>query len=262
MTFVRNNISYRSACAKALEGFFCAKAFQLNQIISTRNAFSETPKEVLLLMFNTHNRALFFVETLLLDKKTVTLEDVNAIIGELKSQFQEMSDIFDQNINVFDSNFIRHWMQIHKQLLYFLYSGVESVMHSNPMLAFSMITQTMIDYLNATLFELYELDCLLGSYLAKKRITTNDSNPNVLILYMDDASQRYAVGTGLCPEIERLLYYVNTLIGVTRFDVQIHNYMTRCDGEDGNNRLAIDLLLELKQMSYIDDVTISKKVSR
>lgn len=261
MTFVRNNINYRASCAKALEGFFCAKAFQLNQIVSSRNAFSETPKEVLLLMFNTHNRALFFTENLLLEKKQVTFDDVNAIITELREQFAEMINIFDQNINVFDSNFIRHWMKIHKQLLYFLYNKVESVLHSPPTLAFAVITQALVDYLNATLFELYELDCLLGSDLTKKTITTNRSNQHSLILYMDDTSQLYFQNTGVCPEMERLVYYVKTLISVEKFDVQVHNYM-RLSSNEAGDKSASNLLFDLKQQSYINDVILHNKVMR
>lgn len=256
--FIRNNICFRSAAAKALEGYYNSKAYLLNEVISSKNSCSETTKEVLLLLFNTYNNVLFFAETQLLDKSTVSLDDVESITKELVNKFERICVIFDQNIDIFDSNFIRHWMKIHKQLLFALYHNVKGILNLQPIIAFPMLTESLTDYLNATLFELHELDSLLGSNIVKKRITTNDSLPNGLILYMDDLSAVYGEATGVGPEMERFLYYVDTLIDPdAKFEVQVKDYSNRIEDSRGSNSNA--LVRQLKGYPQVIEVLTIEK---
>lgn len=257
--FVRNNIRYRSTAAKALEGFYNSKAFLLNESISSRNSCSETAKEVLLLMFNTYNEVLSFTENLLLDKAEVTQVDVDTIIAELQSEFEKICKIFDQHIDIFDSNFIRHWIKIHKQLLLNLYASVQAVVNHQPLLAFPIITESLIDYLGATLFELHELDSLLGSNIVKKRITTNQSYPDGLILYMDDATATYVEKTGVVPELERFLYYVETLIDAEKFEICIKDYSTTSNDVSGTTSASSALIKKLREYPQVSEVTLVKK---
>lgn len=261
--FRRNNIRYRSASAKALEGYYNSKAFILNEIINKKHSFSETAKEILLLLFNTHNEGLSRIETLLLDKESVSFTDVEAIVTVLKENFQFVTTTFDQNIDIFDSNFIRHWMKIHKQPLHTLYSSAAEALNKIPILAFPHITESLVAYLSATMFELYELDCLLGSNIVKRRVTTNDSFPNGVILYMDDVTMTYGKQTGTIPEMERFLYYVETLIAedTKSLVVEIRDYSKLFEDKLGSTKASSSLIKDLKANPIVSDVSLVKKVS-
>jgi len=259
--FVRNNIRYRSASAKALEGFYNSKAFILNETISSKHGISETAREVLLLMFNTHNNVLYFVENQFLDKDVILADDTNIIGNELRKSFKGICEIFDKHIDIFDSNFIRHWIKIHQQLLFAFYHSIDCAAGKPPILAFSFITESLIAYLNATMFELFELDCLLGSNIVKRKVTSNQSFPDGLILYMDDLTQTYEDQTGVCSEVERLLYYVETLISVESFNIEVRDYSNRYEDTVGGTKASSNLLQKLKSFPFVKDVDLIKKVS-
>lgn len=261
--FRRNNIRYRSASAKALEGYYNSKAFILNEIINKKHSFSETAKEVLLLLYNIHTEGLSKIETLLLDKDSVAFSDVGEIVKILKENFHYATTTFDQNIDIFDSNFIRHWMKIHKQPMHTLYSSVEESLNKIPILAFPHIVECLVAYLSATMFELYELDCLLGSNIVKKRVTTNDSFPNGVILYMDDVTLTYGKQTGTIPEMERFLYYIETLIAedTKSLVVEIRDYSKLFEDKTGATRASSSLMKDLKANPIVSDVVLVKKVS-
>ena len=48
MAFVPNNIRFRSVTSKALEQFYNAKSYILNELITEKNQFSEVSRELLL----------------------------------------------------------------------------------------------------------------------------------------------------------------------------------------------------------------------
>lgn len=255
-SFVRNNIRYRSAASKALEGYYNSKAFILNELIDPKNGFDQSAKETLLLMFNKHAEWLLYVENLLLNRGVVGKEEIKLVIENLSCAFKSIIQIINQHGDVFDQEFIRPWLRIHRQVEIAVY---DSIAHSEGMtqiIAFPYITECLISYLNATLFELYELDCLLGSNQVKTKASKNSTNPDRVILFVDDVTARYREISGRVPEIERLAYYVETFIDQAKVDVEIRDYSTKreCSGD-----VCVALVEQLEQLPYVASATTVKR---
>lgn len=260
MTFVRNNIRYRSAASKALEGYYNSKAFILNELINPNNGFSETAKEILLLLFNKHADWLAFVEPLLLDKKSVSESDVAEMRQALVTVTQGISHIFEEHQEVFDAEFVRHWQHIHEQTQFTLHDAMGMAKGMPQIIAFPFATECLVEYLNTTLFELYELDCLLGSNIVKKRVSTNTTQPEKLIMFIDDATLRYRNLTGSQPEVDRFTYYVDELIDVNHsFSVEVRDYSRsgdRAENASTRDKTCTDLQHYFGDMAFVHDMKI------
>lgn len=258
--FVRNNIRYRSATSKALEGYYNSKAFILNELISSKNGFSETAKEILLLLFNKNADWLAFVEPLLLDKKSVSDDDVSEMKNSLNSVQEEIDQIFKDHPEVFETEFVRHWQHIHEQTRHTMYDAINTAKGMPQIIAFPFATECLVEYLNTTLFELYELDCLLGSDIVKEQASTNHTQPDKLIMFIDDATLRYKNLTGIQPEVARFSYYVDELIDVNRsFSVEIRDYSrsgSRADVESERNTTCMELQEYFGKLEYVREMHI------
>lgn len=228
--FIRNNIRFRSAAAKSLEGFFNSKAFYLNEVIGSKVQFTDTAREVLLLLFNSNTQVLFDIELMLLDKEVVSTEIATSVTNMILSRHNMIGGMFDKHSDVFDSNFIRHWMHIHRQLIHYILNI--GIIGKSPIVAYPIIVESFVSYLAATMFELFELDCLLGSDLVKRKVGNNQTSPESVILYMDDVTRKYTEATGKSAELERLTYYVNTLFkdNMEEYSVTLKDYSKQKDG--------------------------------
>ena len=255
MEFVRNNIRYRSAASKALEGYYNAKAFILNELISPKNDFGETPKELMLLLFNSHADWLHFAEHQLLDKDTLTQDDVRVLCDEHGRLMAAIWTIIDDRPEVFDRRFIQHWRTIHAPALAMFYTELESIIGITQIIAFPLLTSCLEEHLNATLFELYELDTLLGSDITRERLSTNQSCRDRLILFIDDTRLRYREHTNTSPEMDRFLYYADNIINtVLQFRVEVRNYSSRAKHEGLFNLAFEELRKALEGMPCIEGV--------
>jgi len=66
--------------------------------------------------------------------------------------------------------------------------------------------------LQSTLFELYEVDCLLGSNLVPKTITSNRSQVDSLITYIGVDDLEYYKKTNIFIVKERLTHYLDKVL--------------------------------------------------
>lgn len=257
MAFVRNNIRYRSAASKAMEGYYNSKAFILNELINPDNGFSETAKEVVLLLFNRHTDWLSYSEHLLLDKSEIGPDEINSMQVSLGSIAISIQKTFDENSDIFDSVFIRHWTHIHYNNLKVMKAALAEAEGMPQLIAFPYATECLVEYLNTTLFEIYELDCLMGSNFVKEQVTSNNSQPEKLILFMDDGTLSQRSAEDKQPELERFMHYVDELIDEEKqFCVEVRDYSNRAENEQTREIAYEEVLQYLNGMPQIKSVNL------
>jgi hypothetical protein len=257
MAFIRNNIRYRSAASKAMEGYYNSKAFILNELINPDNGFSSTAKEVVLLLFNKHTDWLSYSEHLLLDKTVIGQDEIDSMQVSLGSIAIAINRTFNENSEVFDSLFIRHWTHIHYNNLRVMKSALAEAEGMPQIIAFPYAAECLVEYLNTTLFEIYELDCLLGSNFVKEQTTSNNSQPEKLILFIDDGSLSQRSAENKQPELERFTYYVDELIDKEkRFCVEVRDYSCRAENEQIRERACEEVRHHLTNMPQIKSFNV------
>lgn len=261
MAFVRNNIRYRAAASKALEGYFNSKAFILSELLKASNGFSDTAKEILLLLFNEHAHWLWDVERLLLDKDTITAEETVVMCHKLVELDKRVTTIFQEHPEVFSPGIVKHWQVIHRQPTLTLHDAIRSIEGSSQILAFPMATEYLMDYLSATLFEMYEIDALLGSDLVRQQESTNRSQPDTIIMFLDDVTLAYRKITGKPPEYDRLAYYKEHLLMSDReFLVEVRDYSAYADRESRESAYSDFVVIE--DQDYVKEVRVIRRTQR
>lgn len=207
VTFTPNNIRYRSVAACALEHFYGAKSYMLNVVINEQNQFSETAKETLLLLFNSYCKWAQEVESLFLNRPTLTDKEVGACI-EIANEIQnDHLQIFADNPQIFEPRFMEIWWQANagtRQAFRAAVAGTEGQSHLE---AYPLIISALSSALQMCMYELYEIDCLLGSDLVADQCSTNRTNRNRMILYVNNYAMECYKTTGVFMCAERLKIY-------------------------------------------------------
>lgn len=231
MDFIPNNVSYRSSTSKAFEIYYNSKAFMLNQLVEPNNGFGQTPREILLLMFNKHAEWIHPLESYMLSVENVYYETTNFILDLATNSSYEIGTIIDNNPESFDVEFVDHWRSIKKKNKAAFIADIREIEGENRTMAFPKVVDALIEYLNNTLFELYEVDCILGSDLAKEKLSENYSNPNSIILRFDDSTVKYhQISEGENWEVNKLKYYIKNVVKEdVMFDLEVKNYAIRSD---------------------------------
>lgn len=188
MAFMSNNIKYRSATAKALEGYYNTKAFILNELSDSRNDFSKGARELLLMMLNNYREWTDFTEQYLLDKKTVSSQDIEVVISNLQRISSVNMTVFEAHPEIFPSEMIRLWKAVGKNTLRYFYNRVRYAAGKDHIEAYGYLVDCLLGLLQSTMFQLYEIDCLLGCemLISGRPVTTNRANPNRLVIIIDD----------------------------------------------------------------------------
>lgn len=160
--FIRNNIGFRIIACKAIESYKNAQAFVLSNIIEGKHKFTDTPKELILLMFDNWFRYSMFLERFCLARLLQEFTDDDAKKISLEAQFtmDNITDIVISN-NIFESSFVNVWRRTHKYLDDYLFLCFEQQTGNRAQQVFPNILSTLCKYLNSSLFELHEIDCLL-----------------------------------------------------------------------------------------------------
>lgn len=188
MAFMSNNIKFRSATAKALEGYYSTKAFILNELSDSRNDFSKGARELLLMMLNNYKEWTDFTEQYLLDKKTVAPQDLEVVLTNLQKISSVNMTVYESHPEVFHPDMIRLWKAVGKNAIRYFYTRVRKAAGMDHIEAYPYLIDCLLGLLQSTMYELYEIDALLGCELLKqgRPLTTNRSNPNRLVLILDD----------------------------------------------------------------------------
>lgn len=245
MAYVLNNIRFRSVSSKSLERYFNAKSFILNQLADERKQFSRTAREILLLTLNNYSEWLLKVEASMYNITEVTEENMDLMFKRQDEILSTNYELIDAHPSVFAPEFVRVWKHIRDTTLNHFRLKAIQAKGLSPLEAYPLIVDTLVSSLHVTMFELYELDCLLGSDLCKEQVTENRCHVHHLLTYLNDEDLDYYRRTGLCPLIERLETYFKEVFK-EGFEVPIilKNYT--------------EVRLALKEGKVIGDITTAK----
>ena len=253
MAFVQNNIRFRSVSSKALEYFYGSKAFMLNELILERNQFSEVARETLLLLFNSFSSWATEVEYLFLRRNIVTEDDVAILQERLDRVNATHLNIFDVHSELFTRRFIQVWLEVNKGTSEAFAHQMNKAVGLSNMEAYPLIIGSLVNFLQSTLFELYEVDCLLGSNFVVEQCTNNRSNTNKAVVYVDNFAFDYYKETGKFLLLERLRYYRS--MACVPIPLLVKNYtaavVNLVNGKIEGDKPLADLLRQLQDEEMI-----------
>lgn len=224
MAYVPNNIRFRSVSAKSIEHYYSTKAYILNELLMERHQFSEVARETLLLLFNSYSGFTTRIEYLFLNNSVLTQKEVEATLGEDDWIHSYHLNIFEMYPEIFKEKFIETWLVANahsREAFRTIIRGTDGMSH---MEAYSIIIAGLCANLQNCMYELYEIDCLLGSDFVTEQSTPNRSNSDRMVLYVDNYALDYFYKTGVFMCEERLRYY--TSIAQGRLPTLVKNYST------------------------------------
>jgi len=222
--FIPNNIRFRSVAAYSLEHFYAAKSYMLNVVINEQNQFSEVAKETLLLLFNSYSKWATDVEAILLNRPTLTRKEIDLTLDAEQAIQLRHRVIFEQHTDLFNPKFVEVWWQVNAHTRKAFHTLIRSVEGQSHLEAYPIIMSALGSTLQNCMYELYEIDCLFGSDFVEDRCSTNRSNTNRMVLYVDNYALDYFYKTGVFMCEERIRYY-NT-IACRRLPTLVKNHST------------------------------------
>ena len=254
VTFTPNNIIYRSVAACALEHFYGAKSYMLNVAVNEQNQFSETARETLLLLFNSYCKWAQIVESLFLNKPILTRSEVEACIDVANEIQNDHQYIFREHPHIFNPKFMQIWYEANAHTRQAFRNTILSTEGQSHLEAYPLIIAALGSALQMCMYELYEVDCLLGSDLVSDQCTTNRSNSNRMVLYVDNFALDYHKKTGIFMCLERLKVY--SQVTACRIPALVKNHTTsnlRYTGTiEGDDPLASLLQQCVEYVNIID----------
>jgi len=222
--FIKNNIRFRSVAAYSLEHFYAAKSYMLNVVINEQNQFSEVAKETLLLLFNSYSKWAHEVESIFLNRPTLTRAEIDATLDAEQRLQNWHRQVFVENPDLFTQKFVEIWWAVNAHTRKAFQTTIRSVEGQSHLEAYPIIMATLGSTLQNCMYELYEIDCLLGSDFVEDRCSTNRSNSNRMVMYVDNYALDYFYKTGVFMFEERIRYY-NT-IACRRLPTLVKNHST------------------------------------
>ena len=224
MAFVPNNIRFRSVSAYSLEHFYSTKAYILNVVVTERNQFSETARETLLLLFNSYSSWATRIEYLFLNNHVLTRKEIDETLAEDDKVQSEHLEIFELYPDLFAPKFIDVWYTINVHTRNAFRSIIQSTEGQSHLEAYPIILAALSASLQNCMYELYEIDCLFGSDFVDDHCSTNKSNSNSILLYVDNFALDYYFKSGVFMCEERIKYYSS--IACQRLPTLVKNYST------------------------------------
>ncbi len=222
--FTPNNIRFRSVAAYTLEHFYGTKAYMLDVVINEQNQFSEAAKETLLLLFNTYSKWATDVEQIFLNRPILTRQEIEATLDAEAEVQARHKQIFEEHTQLFLPKFIEIWWSVNALTRKAFHTIIRSVEGQSHLEAYPIIMAALGSNLQNCMYELYEIDCLLGGDFVEDRCSTNRSNSNRMVIYVDNFALDYFYKTGVFMCEERIKYY-NT-IACRKLPTLIKNHST------------------------------------
>lgn len=225
MAYVLNNIRFRSVSSKALERYYNSKSFILNELIDERKQFSQVAREIQLLFFNTYSDWASKVESLLLNRSKVDESDIKIIFQRFGEVVESNKQIFAIHSDVFRPEFLKTFAAVHKHIPQSFKRRVRESIGISQLEAYPLIIDALVAALQRTLYELYEIDCLLGSNLVANKVTSNASQQDHVITYIGLDDLRDYRETGSFITKHRLTHYLeNVVMPNVVIPVKVRNY--------------------------------------
>jgi len=171
--FIKNNIQYRIASSRALVNYKNAQVFLMSEVaFNPFHNFSNIAKEILLLKYDIWFDYLCEIEQYFLVEKGkyITEENVN-IINELSDmRVSYYKRIMRENEDVFEPKYIEIWNEVHELVYGYLKETINDLIDLKKSEGFIKLTENVINVMNHSLYELYEIDVL---FFTKKEFIFN-----------------------------------------------------------------------------------------
>lgn len=262
--YVQNNIGFRVVSSKNLENFYRFKSSVLFELDNERNKFSGVAKEIMLLFLHKYSTWCTTVEALLINRHVIDETDIQIILQRYGEIVEENRQTFRIYNPIFDPEFVSVWRKNHKHVQYSFKERVRATVGLRNTEAYPLIIDALVQALDSTKYELYEVDCLLGSSYVKKCITTNNSlqgNAN-LSMYVSNDILQYYYEKDVNLIKSRLQFYKETVLqDDVELNLVIKNYTNEKAFKDvaGNiigSQTLKTFLTELNDLDYVNVVEI------
>ena len=196
----------------------------LNVVLMERNQFSETARETLLLLFNSYSNWATRIEYIFLNNHVLSQREIEATLAEEERVQSEHLEIFELYPDLFVPQFIEAWYTVNVHTRNAFRTVIKSTEGQSHLEAYPIILAALSASLQNSMYELYEIDCLLGGDFVQDQCSTNRSNSNRMLLYVDNFALDYYLKSGVFMCEERIKYY-NTL-ACRRLPTLVKNYST------------------------------------
>jgi len=167
-----NNIEYRIITSKWLGVFKLKQSETLSEIIynAPNHQFSPLAKEVVLLKYNLWFIFILWLENFLLrvhtqeEENQLSVKEIEEIKQKVKTKAVQIKNQYTNiinryiKINKWDKKYFDLWLEYHKDVEKFLFEFIITKYFSNSTNYFVALVSKLINILNLTLFEVYELD--------------------------------------------------------------------------------------------------------
>jgi hypothetical protein len=164
--YVANNIQYRIASGKAIASYKNAQTFLMKEVaFNPYHEFSVVAKEILLLKYDIWFDYLCEIEQYFLvdEGKFISKDNIEILISLSNDRVKYYEFIMGDNPSIFHKKFLEIWLETHKVVYNHLIICMKNLEGLNKAEGFSLLTEKIINIMNHTLYELYEVDILMYS---------------------------------------------------------------------------------------------------
>lgn len=193
MSYIKNNIEFRIVAAKAQEYYKNSQAFMLNEI--TSGCFGVTTKEILLLQYDSWFQWCIFVEKFCLRNQKLTDDHIGMLVIDAEGREQKNFDIMKANKDVFNPDILSLYEKTHSYLMDYLKIHINSFRNTKAIDSYPKMISGLVGMLNATLFELHEINNMVENVGA------------IPFVCLDDVSIKYYKNKKISIPAERFKLY-------------------------------------------------------
>jgi hypothetical protein len=219
--FYPNSVHFRIYSSKALEKFKNVQSFQLNQISNGKYYFSHDRREILLLKYDMWSRWLYEVENLMIELSgnhpefIIDKKDIELIISLAEKTSETYKNvILHKHSESFDQIFTNIWLKIHESPFRYMVEKIKDLIGYNFETTFIKIVDILVEVMQYTLYEIYELDSVICKFTKKcsecneedgcKKIKDKDE---CIFLIITEMAYKSHDKIKICLITERLKYY-------------------------------------------------------
>ena len=210
--YIPNNLEFRMYSAKAREDYSNAQSFALGQLLANKaHKFSPTAKELLLLKYDVWLQWLLQCEKYLREVKTFDKETRKIlIIGSGKIQRAYVETI-KNNPKYFVVKYSEVWLKVHSNLYALLTQTILEYEAKSIIDLITKIGSILVETMDATLYELQELDCVMYSDKKEPCISVSEACFNWHEVFPDR-----------CAVVERLKQYEKIVGKIDTIGIKVY----------------------------------------
>lgn len=204
--YVKNNTDFRIATSTIQEKYKKMQGFMLNDMTTGRNTFPEDVREIYLLKLDLWFYFLLTIEReWLVDRFEVADKEIIADIIEFASSIAEKyKNIMVDNERDFCSTTKKVWLEARETLFDYLIIKIKEIDGMDMCDAYLHIGSNLSEVMQATLYELHEINILNDRYFTKHK------EDHECILIFTDICSKYKDVTGECLIGQRYQIYSKT----------------------------------------------------